>query len=166
MPSPPVSRADLDAFLDPLGVERNRDLLIDILRTTVGLAGDDVDRLDLKIVAAALREMRSAFSIFAPYRDARKVTMFGSARTRPDDPLYAQARGLAAQLAADGWMVITGAGPGIMAAGIEGAGRENSFGVTIRLPFEDSANEFIDGDEKLVAMKYFFTRKLMLVKES
>lgn len=166
MADSPVSRADLEALLDPLGVQRNRDLLIDILRTAVGLATDDVDRLDLKITASALAEMRAAFATFAPYREMKKVTMFGSARTRPDDPLYDQARRLAAELARRGWMVVTGAGPGIMAAGLEGAGRESAFGVNIRLPFEDEANEFIHGDEKLVAMKYFFTRKLMLVKES
>lgn len=162
----PVTRAQLDELLDLAGTKRNRDLLVDILRTAIGLAGDDVDRLDLKITASALREMRTAFAMFRPYHEASKVTIFGSARTRPDDPLYDQAKRLASDLAAQGWMVITGAGPGIMAAGIEGAGRENSFGVTIRLPFEEAANEFIDGDDKLVAMKYFFTRKLMLVKES
>ncbi|WP_436795965.1 TIGR00730 family Rossman fold protein [Actinospongicola halichondriae] len=161
-----VSRTELEALLARVGSARNRDLLLDILRTALGLAGDDVTRLNLKITASALREMRTAFATFRPYEDAPKVTMFGSARTRPDDPLYEQARRLAAELAARDWMVITGAGPGIMAAGLEGAGRENSFGVTIRLPFEESANEFIEGDEKLVSMKYFFTRKLMLVKES
>ncbi len=161
-----VSRAQFDELLDQVGSVQNRDLLVDILRTAMGLARDDVDRLDLKITASALREMRMAFATFRPYHDTAKVTMFGSARTRPDDPLYAQARDLASELATRGWMVITGAGPGIMAAGIEGAGRANSFGVTIRLPFEESANEFIHGDDKLVSMKYFFTRKLMLVKES
>ncbi len=161
-----MSRGELEALLERAGAGRNRDLLVDILRTAVGLAGDDVSRLDLKITASALREMRTAFATFRPYEGTPKVTMFGSARTRPDDPLYDQARRLAAELAARDWMIITGAGPGIMAAGLEGAGRENSFGVTIRLPFEDSANEFIEGDEKLVSMKYFFTRKLMLVKES
>ena len=166
MADAPVSRAKLDELLDLAGAGRNRDLLVDILRSAVGLAGDDVDRLDLKITASALREMRTAFAMFRPYHESSKVTIFGSARTRPDDPLYDQAKRLAADIAAQGWMVITGAGPGIMAAGIEGAGRANSFGVTIRLPFEESANEFIDGDDKLVAMKYFFTRKLMLVKES
>ena len=165
-PGAPVPRAELDELLDLAGATGNRDLLVDILRSAVGLAGDDVSRLDLKITASALREMRTAFATFRPYEDRRKVTMFGSARTRPDDPLYDQARRLASELADRDWMVITGAGPGIMAAGLEGAGRENSFGVTIRLPFEESANEFIEGDDKLVSMKYFFTRKLMLVKES
>jgi uncharacterized protein (TIGR00730 family) len=130
------------------------------------LATDSASRLDLKITSAALKEMRAAFAAFAPYRKVPKVTMFGSARTLPEDPLYAQARDLAAELAGRGWMVVTGAGPGIMSAGLEGAGRDNAFGVNIRLPFEQGANQFIAGDPKLIEMKYFFTRKLMLVKES
>jgi uncharacterized protein (TIGR00730 family) len=120
----------------------------------------------MKVAAAALAEMRSAFTVFAPYRDVPKVTVFGSARTAPNDPLYAQATTIASALAGSGWMVVTGAGPGIMQAAMEGAGRERSIGVSIRLPFEQSANPVIAGDDKAVSMKYFFTRKLMLVKES
>ena len=153
-------------LLDAAGASANRDQLFQILVSGVGLATDDVERLDLKITNAALRELRGAFKVFAPFRHVRKVTMFGSARTRPDDPLYAQARDAASLLAGAGWMVVTGAGPGIMAAGFEGAGREKSMGINIRLPFEQGANEFIAGDPKLVEMKYFFTRKLMLLKES
>jgi uncharacterized protein (TIGR00730 family) len=148
------------------GPSANRDLLQDILTTVLGLAEDETDRLDLKITASALREMREAFRVFAPYRDIPKVTMFGSARTLPSDPLYSQARDVANALAQNGWMVVTGAGPGIMAAGLEGAGREMAFGVNIRLPFEQGANAFIAEDPKLVEMRYFFTRKLILVKES
>ena len=148
------------------GATANRDVLRDILRSAVGLAGDDADRLDLKITAAALKEMRAAFALFAPLKAAPKVTIFGSARTRSDDPLYDQARTLAAQLAAAGWMVITGAGPGIMAAGAEGAGRDHAIGVSIRLPFEEAPSEVLAGGDRVVAMKYFFTRKLMLIKES
>jgi uncharacterized protein (TIGR00730 family) len=153
-------------LLDAAGATENRDQLFEILATAILLAKDGTARLDLKITNAALKEMRNAFKVFAPYRHVSKVTMFGSARTLPDDPLYAQARDLAAALAAQGWMVVTGAGPGIMAAGLEGAGRDNAFGINIRLPFEQGANEFILGDPKLVEMKYFFTRKLMLIKES
>ncbi|MGH9281572.1 MAG: LOG family protein [Acidimicrobiales bacterium] len=153
-------------LLDEAGATGNRDQLFQILVSAVGLAGDDVERLDLKITNAALRELRGAFGVFAPYRSVHKATMFGSARTLPDDPAYAQAREVAARLAGAGWMVVTGAGPGIMAAGLEGAGRDRSFGINIRLPFEQGANEFIAGDPKLVEMKYFFTRKLMLLKES
>lgn len=162
--------ANLDAglveMLDAVGATEDRDLLFEILVSGVRLAGDGADRLDLKITSAALKEMRSAFRAFAPYRDRQKVTIFGSARTQVDHPAYVQARDLAARLSAAGWMVVTGAGPGIMSAGLEGAGRANSFGVNIRLPFEQAPNPYIDGDPKLISMKYFFTRKLMLVKES
>jgi uncharacterized protein (TIGR00730 family) len=158
--------AQIRQLLREHGPSANRDLLQDILTTVLGLAEDGTDRLDLKITASALREMREAFRVFAPYRDIPKVTMFGSARTLPSDPLYGQARDVANALANQGWMVVTGAGPGIMAAGLEGAGREMAFGVNIRLPFEQGANPFIAEDPKLVEMRYFFTRKLMLVKES
>ena len=158
--------ARLRELLDTLDISTNRDQLLEILVTVVGMATDSTDRYDLKITNAALQEMREAFRVFAPYRDVPKVTMFGSARTREEDPLYTQARDLAGVLAGRGWMVITGAGPGIMAAGMEGAGRDMSFGINIRLPFEQGANEIIAEDPKLVEMKYFFTRKLMLMKES
>lgn len=158
--------AQIDTLLDEIDPSDDRDLLREILIEGVRLAETNVERLDLKIVAAAIREMREAFEAFAPVHGRRKVTVFGSARTREDDPLFAQARDLAAKLAADGWMVVTGAGPGIMLAAMEGAGRDDSFGVRIRLPFETAANQVIAGDSKLVSMKYFFTRKLMLMKES
>ncbi len=153
-------------ILETTGVKANRDVVRDILRTAAGLGADVPGRLNLKIASAALEEMRAAFQVFGPYRNVPKVTVFGSARTLSTDPLYTQARDVAAALAAKGWMVITGAGPGIMAAGLEGAGREKSFGINIRLPFEQGANEFIIDDPKLIEMRYFFTRKLMLVKES
>lgn len=137
-----------------------------LLASANALVNDPPSTLDLKIAAAALEEMREAFTVFAPFRDVPKVTIFGSARTLTDDPLYEQARRVAAHLAEHGWMVVTGAGPGIMQAGMEGAGRERSIGVSIRLPFEQGANPVIAGDEKYVSMRYFFTRKLMLVKES
>src|SRR4051794_21484282 len=112
----------IQQLLDDAGAHANRDVLRDILRSAIGLAGDPVDRLDLKITAAALKEMRAAFAIFAPYLGVPKVTIFGSARTLPDAPLYALTRDLAHELAERDWMVITGGGPGIMAAGAEGAG--------------------------------------------
>jgi uncharacterized protein (TIGR00730 family) len=172
---PPPSAADavaapvevaIERLLDELDPPRNRRYIADMLQTVAGFAGDDPETLDLKIAASALREMRDAFEMFQPYVDVPKVTIFGSARTRPDDPYYAQARDVANQLAQHGWMVITGAGPGIMQAAMEGAGREQSIGVSIRLPFEQQANPVIAGDAKYVSMKYFFTRKLMLIKES
>jgi uncharacterized protein (TIGR00730 family) len=156
----------IEALLDAAGATEDRDQLFEILVSGVAMAGDRADRLDLKITNAALQEMRGAFNMFAPYRDIPKVTIFGSARTKPDDPLYAQTRDLAKAFADRGWMVVTGAGPGIMEAGMEGAGREKAIGVLIRLPFEAGANEIIAGDDKLAEMKYFFTRKLMLMKES
>ena len=122
--------------------------------------------LDIKIASAAIEEMSRAFTMFAPYRDVRKVSIFGSARTTPDSPIYALTAATAKALADHHFMVVTGAGPGIMEAGMVGAGRENSIGVSIRLPFESGANSVIAGDDKYVSMRYFFTRKLMLVKES
>jgi len=154
------------AAIDGLDDASAARLAKEMLESGFGLVADRPDPLDLKIAAAALAEMREAFAMFAPYRDIPKVTVFGSARTLTNDPLYAQATGIAKLLAERGWMVVTGAGPGIMQAAMEGAGRERSIGVSIRLPFEQGANPVIAGDEKSVSMKYFFTRKLMLVKES
>lgn len=145
---------------------QGRRLLRSIIDAVAELARDQADVADLKIANAAIGEMAEAFAIFRPYRGVRKLTMFGSARTKPQDPIYNVARELARQMAGRGWMVVTGAGEGIMAAGIEGAGREHSFGVNIQLPFEQGANAFIAEDHKLIEMKYFFTRKLMLLKES
>ena len=149
-----------------LGVSENVRLAESLVSEALGLIGDQPSTLDLKIATAALTEMRDAFAVFAPYHAERKVSIFGSARTRPDDPLYTLAHDLAARLADSGWMTVTGAGPGIMEAGMLGAGRERSIGVSIRLPFETGANSVIAGDDKHVSMKYFFTRKLMLIKES
>ena len=162
----PELDAQIQQLLDALGVTANRDQFNEMLLNVVRLSKGPTERLDLKIANAALREMREGFEVFAPYRHVRKITMFGSARTLPTDPLYAQARDLASRLAALGWSTVTGAGPGIMAAGLEGAGPGHSFGINIRLPFEQQPNEFILSDPKLVSMKYFFTRKLLLVKES
>jgi len=168
--APRTGDEETDALLDQLvaalGVNANHDQVLELFTTAVKLAGDDADRLDLKLANVALKEMREGFQLFAPYRGRRKITMFGSARTLPSDPLYGQARDLARVLAASSWDTVTGAGPGIMAAGLEGAGPDHSFGINIRLPFEQGANEFIASDPKLVSMKYFFTRKLLLIKES
>jgi uncharacterized protein (TIGR00730 family) len=162
---PEIDRS-IEDLLNAAGAQSNRDQLFEIVATTIRMASNGADRLDLKITNAAVKEMAEAFAVFAPYRSIPKLTMFGSARTLTDDPLYAQARELATNLARAGWMLVTGAGPGIMAAGLEGAGPDKAFGINIRLPFEDAPNAFISGDPKLVEMKYFFTRKLMLLKES
>lgn len=129
------------------------------------LAGDP-SLLDQKIMANTVRDLRKAFSLLAQVEGRPKVTIFGSARTASHDPLYEQTVRVARELAAKGWMVITGAGPGIMEAGMVGAGRDSSIGVSIQLPFENEANEIIAGDEKHIALKYFFTRKFALTKAS
>ncbi len=148
----------------PLLLESND--LIDMMRRTIDqLEKDKTSRGDLKILNRTLRELRYAFKVFQPYRRRRKVTIFGSARTKPDHPTYLAAEELGRAITKHGWMAITGAGGGIMEAGHKGAGREMSMGLNIMLPFEQSANEYIVGDPKLVTLKYFFTRKLMFVKE-
>jgi len=161
---------DLDAQIAAL-VERvadpeDADLIFELVVSALRLGRDHADRLDLKIANAALKEMRYSFHVFEPYRGSRKAAIFGSARTQPMDPLYLQAKELAAALAAKDWMVITGAGPGIMEAGLEGAGPDQSFGVSINLPFETTTSAFLAGDPKLINFRYFFTRKLEFVKES
>jgi len=161
-----VNEASVNNLLDSMDLGRNRRLAEQLVESAFALLADDPSLLDLKISSAALEEMREAFKMFAPFHDVPKVTIFGSARVQMADPLYMQARDVAAKLAAHGWMVVTGAGPGIMQAAMEGAGRDQSIGVSIRLPFEQGANPVIAGDVKYVSMKYFFTRKLMLIKES
>ena len=127
---------------------------------------DNAGRGDLRILSRAMQELRHAFRIFAPYRKVRKVSIFGSTRVQETDPYYQLAKGVAKGIAEAGFMVITGAGPGIMQAGHEGAGREKSFGVNIRLPSVQAANPFIRDDPKLMDFHFFFTRKLMFVKEA
>lgn len=165
-PLPAALSAEINAVLDEAGVQGDRRLVMRMLRTAILLGEDGTSRLDLKIASAALAEMRDAFRLFAPFHGVPKVTVFGSARTRTDDPLYLRARDIAAALATDGWMVVTGAGPGIMQAAAEGAGPALSLGVSIRLPFEEKPDGMVAGQDHVVAMKYFFTRKLMLMKES
>lgn len=156
----------IERLMTEAGITTNRALIRRILTTGLQLGQEPTSRLDLKIASAAIVEMRRAFRLFRPYAGVPKVTVFGSARTRPDDPLYLQARRAAAALAEQGWMVVTGAGPGIMQAAAEGAGRQMALGVSIKLPFEEKPNAVVAEDEHSVEMKYFFTRKLMLVKES
>ena len=115
---------------------------------------------------AALKELRYAYKVFAPYRDTRKVTVFGSARAASSAEAIDSARLFGRRMTEEGWMVVTGAGAGIMGAAQEGAGGEQSFGLNIRLPFEQEANPWIASDPKLITFKYFFTRKLFLVKEA
>lgn len=146
-------------------VQSKHDIFGQMRHTVDRLEADGTTRGDLKILSKTLSELRYAFRVFQPYRRRRKVTVFGSARTPADHPSYKQAVAYAQAMAKHGWMTITGAGHGIMEAGHVGAGRELSMGLNIHLPFEQSANPVIEGDPKLVTMKYFFTRKLMFVKE-
>lgn len=145
---------------------RDEQLIQQIKETADKLLRDHANRGDIKLLSTALKELRYAFKILAPFRHRRKVTVFGSARIKSDHPAFLQAVEFGRQAAAAGYMVITGAASGIMEAGHEGAGRENSIGVNILLPFEQSANPVIAGDAKLMHLKYFFTRKLVFVKES
>jgi len=141
------------------------DLIDRIKESADKLASDEPSRGDLKILSRTLRELRYAFKVFSPYRQRHKVTVFGSARTREEAPAYQQAVQFGKAMADADWLVVTGAASGIMEAGHRGAGREHSMGLNIMLPFEQEANPIIAGDHKLVHMKYFFTRKLMFVKE-
>jgi uncharacterized protein (TIGR00730 family) len=157
---------DIATLIDDANLRADTDLTFEIVVSALRLGLEDVERADLKLVNAALKELRYSFHVFAPYRDIPKCTIFGSARIQPEDPAYACAKELGAAMAEREWMVMTGAGPGIMAAGLEGAGSENSFGINIMLPFEASANEFIVDDPKLINFRYFFTRKVTFMKES
>lgn len=157
---------DIATLIDDANLRSDTDLTFEIVVSALRLGLEDVDRADLKLVNAALKELRYSFHVFAPYRDIPKCTIFGSARIQPGDPAYECAKQLGAAMADREWMVMTGAGPGIMAAGLEGAGSENSFGINIMLPFEASANEFIVDDPKLINFRYFFTRKVTFMKES
>ncbi|HEU4367323.1 MAG TPA: TIGR00730 family Rossman fold protein [Methylomirabilota bacterium] len=137
-----------------------------LLTTVLKLHEDGALPGDLKITNTALKELRYAYKVFAPYRAVRKVTVFGSARTAGDESAALAALDFGRRMVEEGWMVVTGAGAGIMGAAQEGAGGEQSFGLNIRLPFEQEANPWIASDPKLITFKYFFTRKLFLVKEA
>ncbi len=157
--------SELDVIEHLAELPQHSELIDEIKATADKLAADKATRGDLKILSRALRELRYAFKVFTPYRRDRKVTVFGSARTQPDDPIWKQAELYGKRMAEEGWMVVTGAGGGIMEAAHAGSGREMAMGPNILLPFEQEANPVINGDPKLVNLKYFFTRKLLFVKE-
>jgi len=168
-----ISRADLrtvhelaSRLMEALAEVPEGDLVGEIVANALKLLRDRTNRGDIKLIDKSFKELRYALKIFAPYRDVRKVSIFGSARTLESHADYKQASEFARIMAAEGWMVITGAGGGIMAAGHGGAGADPSFGLAIRLPFEQITNPFIANDPKLVNFKYFFTRKLMFVRSS
>jgi uncharacterized protein (TIGR00730 family) len=172
-PATVIDRADLtevhniaNALVEALANVPDGDMVGEIVANALKLLRDQTNRGDIKLINKSFKELRYALKIFAPYRDVRKVSIFGSARTLEDHDDYRQAAAFGKQMAAAGWMVITGAGGGIMAAGHGGAGADPSFGLAIRLPFEQKTNPFIEGDPKLINFKYFFTRKLMFVRSS
>jgi uncharacterized protein (TIGR00730 family) len=148
------------------GGGHNESDVADIIENALKLLTDVKDSGDVRIMKIAMRELRYAFRLFAPYIGKRKVTIFGSARLQPDAPEYKQAVDFGRKISNAGFMVITGAGSGIMQAGHEGAGPEKSFGVNIRLPWEQIANPVIAEDKKLVTFRYFFTRKLIFIRHS
>ncbi len=144
----------------------NIDLVEEMLTTIIKLGLENNDRGDLKLINTALKELRYTSKIFTPYRDERKVVIFGSARTQQDTDEYKMTVNLSELFVKKGFKVITGGGPGIMEAGNRGAGRENSFSLNIKLPFEQHHNPYIAGDKKAISFKYFFNRKLFFLKES
>lgn len=162
----PELKRHIDELIAFKGGGHNADLVGEIIQNALKLLTDVKDRGDVRIIRTAIGELRYAFRMFAPYQEVRKVTIFGSARTAPSKQEYQQAVEFAHSISQAGFMVITGAGPGIMQAGHEGAGPEMSFGANIRLPWEQSANPIIDKDKKLVTFKYFFTRKLTFIRHS
>ncbi|PYK31437.1 MAG: cytochrome D ubiquinol oxidase subunit II [Verrucomicrobia bacterium] len=162
----PELKRRIQELIDYKGGGANPDLVADVIENALKLLTDVEARGDVRVIQTAVRELRYAFKLFAPHAHVRKVTMFGSARMLPTKTEYQQAVDFARKIADEGWMVITGAGPGIMQAGHEGAGLEKSFGANIRLPWEQSANPIIQHDKKLITFKYFFTRKLTFVRHS
>ena len=165
-PVDPELKRRIDDLIAFKGGGHNEDLVGDIILQALKILNDVEGRGDVRVIATAVRELRYAFKLFAPWAGTRKVTVFGSARTAPSKQEYLQAVDFSRRIADSGWMIITGAGPGIMQAGHEGAGPERSFGANIRLPWEQSANPIIQDDKKLITFKYFFTRKLTFVRHS
>jgi uncharacterized protein (TIGR00730 family) len=156
----------LIATIDKLPTMSNGKWIQRALESILRLAETEIDRLDWKILSAAVNDMERAFQVFYPYRHVRKVAVFGSARTKDTAIEYQLAHNFAQLITKQGFMTITGAGGGIMAAANAGAGAANSFGLNIQLPYEQGANQYIAGDPKAIAFKYFFTRKLFFLRES
>ncbi len=168
-----VPRSDLNTvynlsgkLIDELSEVPDGDMVGEIIETALKLLRDQTNRADIKLINKSLKELRYAMKVFAPYREVMKVSIFGSARTPEAHDDYKAAGQFGKLMATKGWMVITGAGGGIMAAGHGGAGADPSFGLAIRLPFEQKTNPYIENDKKLINFKYFFTRKLMFVRSS
>ena len=156
----------IESLMTLVGGIQHRDLVREMILAALKAGQEDEIRGDLKLMNTTMKEMRFTSKIFYPYRDKRKVTVFGSARTEPGEPVYQMARLFGKKLAEAGFMVITGGGGGIMQAVNEGAGAEHSFGVNIRLPFEQHPNAAIQGSPRLITYKYFFNRKVAFLKEA
>ncbi|MCL4491811.1 MAG: TIGR00730 family Rossman fold protein [Nitrospirae bacterium] len=156
----------IDQLMELAGHIRRPELVREMILAALKAGQEDDTRADLKLMNTTLKEMRFTSKVFGAYRQVRKVTVFGSARTRPDEPVYEMAYLFGKKLAEAGYMVITGGGAGIMQAVNEGAGPENSFGVNIRLPFEQRPNPTLEGNPRLITYKYFFNRKVAFLKEA
>lgn len=158
--------SSIQKLADELPAQENGDLIYQALMTIFQIASGPTDRLDWKILSASLQDLEQGFQVFHAYRHIRKISIFGSARIPADSAEYQIASAFARCVTAKGFMVMTGAGGGIMEAGNQGAGADKSFGLNIQLPFEQGANPFITGDPKLIDFKYFFTRKLFFLRET
>ncbi len=168
-PSAPAFGSDdvgVAALVRSFGCDHSPELIQEMIMTALRMGRDRLSVADLKLINRALKEMRHAARVFAPYSAFRKIAVFGSARTSPDAPEFQAAEEFSRRMVEAGYMVITGGGDGIMGAAQKGAGREHSFGLNIKLPFEQRANETIEGDPKLINFNYFFTRKVNFVKET
>ncbi|MCX7804910.1 MAG: LOG family protein [Planctomycetota bacterium] len=165
LPPAPVQEK-IRELIGMYGSTEDEPLAMDMIVQVLKLVRDGATHPEWRMLSTAVRELRRAFKLFRPYRNVRKVSIFGSARVPRGAPEYVQAMNFSAEMVRRGFMVITGGGPGIMEAGHGGAGRERSFGVNIRLPFEQRANPIIEGDEKLINFRYFFTRKITFVREA
>ncbi|MGA2332488.1 MAG: TIGR00730 family Rossman fold protein [Syntrophales bacterium] len=156
----------IEQLMETAGGIRRPEYIREMIIASLKAGQEDDESADLKLMNSTLKEMRFTSKVFGPYRNVRKVTVFGSARTEPGDPLYELAKLFGKKLTDAGYMIITGGGGGIMRAANEGAGSENSFGVNIRLPFEEKANPVIEGNPRQITYKYFFNRKVAFLKEA
>lgn len=156
----------IDALLDASGITKYRSLVSELVESALAIGNDGADRGELKLVRTAIAEMHAASEAFKPYAGRRKCAVFGSARTKTDSPAYAAAIEVGRLLTAASWMTITGGGPGIMTAAVEGAGADQALGVTISLPFEKSEASTLLAADHVIAFRYFFTRKLTFMKEA
>jgi len=167
--SDPLITQKLDELIQLAGEDTEKlpgQLIRQMMHTALRLVRDGADTGERKLLTNSFRELRYALKVFRRYGNVRKISIFGSARTSPDHPDYLSCVAFARQMSEQNWMAITGAGDGIMRAGHEGAGAAKSFGVGIKLPFETNANDFIDGDPKMITFRYFFTRKLVFVSQA